>query len=76
MEEENTFSQEQKTESLSKALIGAGYDMSTFQAEKHGRRFWSSDDEVFDLLNKGATKYINENYGKEWNENYPEPKYK
>ncbi len=39
MEEENTFSQEQKTESLRKALIGAGYDMSTFQAEKHGRRF-------------------------------------
>lgn len=38
MEEANTFSQEQKTESLRKALIGAGYDMATSQAEKHGRR--------------------------------------
>lgn len=33
MEEANAFSQEQKTESLRKALIGAGYDMAAYQAE-------------------------------------------
>ena len=36
MEEANAFSQEQKTESLRKALIGAGYDMAASQAESKG----------------------------------------
>lgn len=36
MEEANAFSQEQKTESLRKALIGAGYDMAASQAESMG----------------------------------------
>lgn len=50
MEEANTFSQEQKTESLRKALIGAGYDMATSQAEKHGRRSWSSEKVRLNIL--------------------------
>ena len=33
-----------------------------------------SDDEVFDLLYEGANNYINEIYGKDWKEKYPEPK--
>lgn len=135
MEEANAFSQEQKTESLRKALIGAGYDMAAYQAEsmeedhdswhehiingkinpkcidisdQAGHSFYNnemdiwlepdeetfpeeydecglngliekngiSDDEIFDLLNEGAAKFINDNYGKDWKENYPEPKYK
>lgn len=35
-----------------------------------------SDDEVFDLLYKGADNYIIERYGADWKEKYPEPKYK
>ena len=31
-------------------------------------------DEVFDLLYEGANNYINEIYGKDWKEKYPEPK--
>lgn len=33
-----------------------------------------SDDDVFDLLYKGAYNYINKIYGKGWKEKYPEPK--
>ena len=33
MEETKVFTQEQKTESLRRALIGAGYDMAASQAE-------------------------------------------
>ena len=33
MEDTKVFTQEQKTESLRKALIGAGYDMASSQAE-------------------------------------------
>ena len=35
-----------------------------------------SDDEVFGLIYEGAIKYINDNYGKNWKEKYPEPKFK
>lgn len=129
------FTQEQKTESLRKALIEAGYDMVSSQAEsmEEDTESWGEDmiegkinpkcidisdqashsfynseldiwfepdeeifpegcdewelnglietngisaDEVFDLLYEGANNYINEIYGKDWKENYPEPKYK
>ena len=135
MEETKVFTQEQKTESLRKALIRAGYNMASSQAESmeedveswgehmidgrinpkcidicdqashsfynneldiwfepdeeifpEGCGEWGlnelienngiSDDEVFGLLYKGADNYINEIYGKDWKERYPEPKYK
>lgn len=34
-----------------------------------------SDDEVFDLLYEGAANYINETYGEDWKEKFPEPQY-
>lgn len=34
-----------------------------------------SDEEVFDLLYKGADNYIIENYGADWKEKNPDPKY-
>lgn len=127
------FTQEQKTESLRKALREAGYDMVSSQAEsmEEDTESWGEDmiegkinpkridisdqashsfynseldiwfepdeeifpegcdewelnglietngisaDEVFDLLYEGANNYINEIYGKDWKENYPEPK--
>ena len=34
-----------------------------------------SDDEVFSLLYQGADNYLNEIYGKDWKEKYPEPKH-
>lgn len=34
-----------------------------------------SDEEVFDLLYKGADNYIIENYGADWKEKNPAPKY-
>lgn len=135
MEETKVFTQEQKTESLRKALIGAGYDMAASQAESmeedveswgehiidgrinpkcidicdqashsfynnelniwfepdeeifpEGCDEWGlnglietngiSDEDIFDLLYKGADNYINEIYGEGWKEKYPEPKYK
>ena len=133
MDDTKVFTQEQKTESLRKALIKAGYDMASSQAESmeedteswaedmiegkitpkcidicdqashsfynneldlwfepdeeifpEGCGEWGlnglietngiSDDEVFDLLYEGANNYINEIYGKDWKEKYPEPK--
>jgi len=35
-----------------------------------------TDDEVFNLLYEGEGIYINERYGADWREKYPEPKYK
>lgn len=34
-----------------------------------------SDEDVFDWFYKGADNYINENYGSDWKEKFPEPKY-
>lgn len=33
------------------------------------------DDEVFDLLYEGAANYINETYGEDWKDRFPEPQY-
>ena len=34
-----------------------------------------SEDEVFDLMYEGESKYINDKYGKDWKDKYPEPNY-
>ena len=45
MDDTKVFTQEQKTESLRKALIEAGYDMASSQAEsmKEDTEFWRED---------------------------------
>lgn len=134
LNEIKSYSRELKAESLRKALIEAGYDMASSQAESmvEDKEFWGnhiidgkinpkcidisdqaghsfynneldiwfepdekifpegcgewglnelienngiSDDEVFSLLYKGADNYLNEIYGKDWKEKYPEPKH-
>lgn len=34
-----------------------------------------SDEEVFELLEEGASLYLCETYGKDWKDKYPEPEY-
>lgn len=70
MSKTNIITQEQKMQSLRQALLQTGYDMAASQAES-----MAEDDEVFDLLYEGAANYMNETYGEDWKDRFPEPQY-
>ena len=92
MEDTKVFTQEQKTESLRKALIEAGYDMASSQAEsmEEDTESWGEymidgkiNPKCIDISDQAShsfynneldDNYINEIYGEDWKEKYPEPK--